>query len=156
MVLDWLDENRLRFNHPPCLVEEGENSLIFKFSGIAPEVILAVMKYGAIDIHIDDQGSSWDIAAEFSVYRARTENGLHYCSGCLPEERKYYPSLSALIYQHGLEPLLNWANETFQKTKWIGLFRYKGATWVKIIEEGDLPAINKDPHFVHGFPVVQT
>jgi hypothetical protein len=156
MVRGWLNENRLRFDYQPYIVEDKEDYLTFQFSGIAPEIVLVVLGRGNFEIHIVYQDSTWDIAADFDVGPSQTEAGLYYCRHCLPEARKYYPSLSDLIYRHSLEPLLEWAKETFQKTRWMGLFEYEGAAYVKIIEESDLLAVKKDPHFAHGFPIVQS
>ena len=92
-VLSWLKENRLRFNYKPFIAEGGRDRLVFKFSGIAPEVILVVQEYGAFEIHVRYRNFLWDIAEEFDVGPAQTQTGRYYCKLCLPQGRKYYPSL---------------------------------------------------------------
>jgi hypothetical protein len=157
-ALAWLEENRVRFNHHPVIVQGGADYLIFGFSGIDPGVKLVVQERGNFEIHIADpshQGSSWDIVTEFDVYPAQTDTGLYYCELCPPEKRTYYPSFSELVRQESLVPLLDWTNRTFRKTNWVGLFQYKGATYVKIIEEKDFLLAKKQSDFVSGYPLVK-
>lgn len=154
-VLSWLKENRPRFKYKPFIAEGGRDRLVFKFSGIAPEVILVVQEHGAFEIHVRYRSFLWDIAHDFDVAPARTRSGMYYCKLCLLAERKYYQSLSELVHQEALEPLLDWTNETFQTNKWIALFRVKGCTYIKIAEESDIPSVKSREDFIYAFPLVQ-
>jgi hypothetical protein len=156
MVLDWLRKNRHRFNHQPYIVQGGLDYLIFRFSGIAQEVILVVREHGAFEIHIRDRNFLWDIAEDFDVAPAQSQTGLYYCQLCFSSERKYYSSLSELVHEEALEPLLDWTNQTFQKTKWIGLFQNESSTYIKIVEGIELFSVKSQSDFVDGFPIVQT
>jgi hypothetical protein len=154
-VLSWLKENRFRFNYKPFIAEGGQGHLVFKFSGIAPEIILVVQEHGAFEIHVRYRNCLWDIVEEFDVGPAQTQTGRYYCQLCLPQGRKYYPTLSELVHQEALDPLLDWTNETFQTNKWIALFRVKGCTYIKIVEESDLPLVKSREDFIYAFPLVQ-
>ena len=155
IITDWLEENLPRFNHPPYLIKIKDHCLIFQFIGVATKIQLVVQKRGNFEIPVTYRNRFWDFVHDFDVAPAITKSGRYYCKLCLPPGRKYYGSLTDLVRRESLEPLLNWANETFQEDKWIALFQIRGCTWVEIVEVGNIPIVKRREEYVTAFPLVQ-
>jgi len=152
---EWLQENLHRFDHHPYLIEDKDHCLIFRFTDIDRRVELIVGKNGNFEISVHYRNRFWDFVCDFDVAPGLTKGGKHYCKLCLSPGRKYYPSLADLVRRHALEPLLLWANETFQKNKFLALFQVRGCTWVEIVEAGSIPNVQKRKEMVFAFPLVR-
>lgn len=73
----WLRDNHSRFNNAPVFVRVRRGYFIFRFYGIAPEIICRISKYGMIEIYAIYQGAAVEGLATNSC-RISTDNHSYF------------------------------------------------------------------------------
>ena len=173
----WIAHSSARFHHPPRMVLQRKNYFVLRFAGTTPAIECVIKKKGTVGIYqpqgeesirlvlvghvykvdvgiyVIYQGETWDILTDFDVYQRHTSTGQYYCDACRPPEM--FPSRAALWVAHCFEPLLAWANEHLQASKWLMLCRSVGTIWAELKPREDMCAKETAAHLVYACPVVQ-
>jgi hypothetical protein len=175
----WLAHSAARFHHPPRVVLSRKHDFVLQFAGITPAIECVIKNKGTVGIYNLPQGEesirlvfvrqvyqvdvgiyvsyqreTWDILTDFDVYQRRTSTGQYYCDACTPPEM--FPSRAALLVAHCFEPLLAWANEQLQLSRWLCLFGETGdLTWAELKPAEDVPAGMPQKDLMYACPVVR-
>ena len=151
----WLCLNRKHFTHQPRIVLKRKNFFILQFSGIVPQIVCFISKWGCFEIRVEYQKECWDIIQEFDVFETRTPDGRYYCNLCLPEHKEQFSSRKELWEKHCFEELLKWTKENFKESYWLFLLRTNGSTTALIREDEEVAVIKNRKDFLTAFPVLK-
>jgi hypothetical protein len=149
----WLAHNSARFHHPPRVVLTRRVYFELQFSGVTPAIRCAIGHEGMVGIYARYQGEWWDALADFDVVARRTATGQYACGLCPSPE--LCASRAALWITHSFEPLLAWANEYLQASRWLLLCRVGGTTWAGLKPMEAMHAREIADSLVYACPVVR-
>lgn len=129
----WLVQNRGRFQHPPTIKSQGRHHVAFSFRGVTQKIHGYVTRNGTT-FCIDHAGQCVDMLNDIDIEERRSRDGTYFCALCL--EPVHYDSRQALWEQHCFEPMLEWANASFQSGQWLHVYMTAcGASWASITSQ---------------------
>ncbi len=129
----WLVQNRGRFQHPPKITSQGRHHVAFSFRGVTQKIHGYVTRNGTT-FCIDHAGQCVDMLNDIDIEERRSRDGTYFCALCL--EPIHYDSRQALWEQHCFEPMLEWANASFQSGQWLHVYMTaRGASWASITRQ---------------------
>lgn len=152
----WLEQNHVRFRHPPTAIVRRKRSRAFRFVGVNPSIRGHVCDWGSIVVGVDYRGATWDLVADLDIAPARLATGGYVCRLCEAGAQKVYPTRASLWIEHGFESLLDWSNTHFQADLNVMLFQTRdgGATWVELRQRADGVAVAARRGLVADYPLV--
>lgn len=108
-----------------------------------------------IEVYAYHQGTVFDILADFDLIEIRRPNG-QYCCGLCPES-ELFSSRKTLWQDHGLEPLLAWANENLLDTNRLYLFKIAGyGSWAYLKPSGHIDNMSSESEYLlQALPLVR-
>ncbi len=131
----WLSVNRERFIHKPIIMEKTKEGISIKYDGIIPEIEAYINSGGMIVEAKFPDDAMWDMLRDIDIGIDITDSGEYFCTWCINEHQKLYPTIEALVYEHLFEDFLQWSNEKISTEKYLILCSVgNGTTWAKIID----------------------
>lgn len=148
----WLLQNQERFQRPPKITAQGKNFVEFSFRGVTPKIKGCVTRHGTT-FGIHHAGQCVDLLNDIDLVECRNRDGTYYCALCL--EPVHYDSRQSLWEQHCFEPLLEWANASFQPGEWLHIaVRVGGSSWAEIKPHGACCQDSEGLEFSGAWPVL--
>jgi hypothetical protein len=129
--LAWLGESAPLLQQLIILRRRTDRSMCFEFDVGAP-LIRGWLDRNEIVIAVGDDDTTWDLILVLNAFRERTEAGI-ICNQCTDDERHVFASREELWRDHLFEPLRIWVNEKLAPSVAIALFKYDGASEVKLV-----------------------
>ncbi len=138
--IEWLAENRGKFNCRPVLRGKGGTVNGGRYLGIIPEIGFTVRENN-IDVHVSYRGVSWDILRDFDALPAEDGKGRYYCELCRKGKRKFYGTARELYRRHSFDDFLEWSDGNIRPENFLVLSRTGrtgGSTMARIVSPEDL------------------
>lgn len=128
-------ENHGRFAHPPTITRQRRDYLEMRFRGVTSHLQGIVSKDGTA-FHIVHAGRLLDMLECIDIVEHRCRDGTYCCALCL--KPVHYASKQALWEGHCFEPMLEWANASFQAGQWLHAYAtHDGSSWAALKPHGD-------------------
>ena len=148
----WLVQNRGRFQHPPKITSQGRHHVAFSFRGVTQKIHGYVTRNGTT-FCIDHAGQCVDMLNDIDIEERRSRDGTYFCALCL--EPIHYDSRQALWEQHCFEPMLEWANASFQPGQWLHIaVHHGGSSWAEIKSHNTYRQDSERFEFLGAWPVL--